>query len=157
MSFDIVVNEREVLEAIDKLEPKASNKTVAAATSEAAKYLKPRVKAGAPRGKTGRLAKAVYRGRAKRDRPGAFVAIRGGKKGAFYRHMVVGGTKAHTTAKRGGGGGLQPFAVGGDTIFSTSYSVSGAPAQPFVSQTADRYGAAALDHSIRKLADDLDL
>jgi len=63
------------------------------ASSAGAKAIKPYVRAETPKGKTGRMRKSISATQAKRDRPAAIVKFR--PKIAYYRHMVIGGTKPH--------------------------------------------------------------
>lgn len=94
MSLRFGVDSREVNAALDKLMPRERNKVIAEGAREGAKFLKPRLKARLQADYPGmkRLQKAAYRGTAKVEKPGAFVAIRGGKRGAFYRDWVIRGT-----------------------------------------------------------------
>ena len=97
------VEDHGVLEALDALEPKQRRAAERKGTAKAAAFLKPKVQAAIP-ANFKRARKAVYRGAAKRDKPGAFVAIRGGRKGqadapnrAFYRHWMLFGTRDRFT------------------------------------------------------------
>lgn len=63
------------------------------ASTAGAKTLKPFVQAEAPRGATGRLRKSVSSRQARKERPAAIVSAR--PKVAFYRHMVIRGTRPH--------------------------------------------------------------
>lgn len=101
--MNITVNTKAVQAALDKLDPKGRKSAVLTGERAAAKFLKGKVKAAVPP-QMKRMVRAVYQGTAKRDKPGAFVAIRGGKKGAaaaknraFYRHWVIGGTNERMT------------------------------------------------------------
>lgn len=103
MTMSIRVNTKAVQVALDNLDPKANKSAILTGERAGAKYLKAMVKAAVP-SQMKRMVRAVYQGTAKRDKPGAFVAIRGGKKGAaaatnraFYRHWVIGGTQQRTT------------------------------------------------------------
>lgn len=82
----------EVQEALDKLGGAPMKKTLQAASTAGAKALKPFVVAEAPK-RTGKLRRSISARRAKRDLPAAIVSPR--PKVAFYRHMVIGGTKPH--------------------------------------------------------------
>jgi len=70
----------------------------------------PAMQGAAPRGKTGRLERAMDV-RKLRNRPGELIAFKigpSGKRGpdkAWYAHMVVGGTKPHVITPRGLAGG----------------------------------------------------
>lgn len=80
---------------------------LAAARSE----LVPQMKAAAPVSSTapafraytkrGALRRAVTARVARKQRPAIVVGPKGGKKGAYYRHMVIGGTRAHEMPKAG--------------------------------------------------------
>ena len=63
------------------------------ASTAGAKTLKPYVQAEAPRGATGKLRKSVSSRQARKERPAAVVSAR--PRVAFYRHMVIRGTKPH--------------------------------------------------------------
>lgn len=67
------------------------------ATTAGAKAMKPFVQAAAPRGATGKLRRSVSARQARRNRPAAVVGPR--PKVAFYRHMVIGGTRDHGPRK----------------------------------------------------------
>lgn len=155
MSVEIRVEDKALLAALDAAEPKAGNKALLAGARAATKFLKPLVKAATPRGASGKLRKAVYMGTAKRQKPGSFVGVRG--KVAFYRHMVIGGTKAHSTAKRNGTGGIQRWEVGGDVRYGPAHEVRGTPARPFIAETAQRYGDEALQIAEAAIAKTLNL
>lgn len=66
------------------------------ASTAGAKVLKPYVKSAAPKA-TGRLSRSVSSRQAQKERPAAVVSAR--PKVAFYRHMVIRGTKAHGPKK----------------------------------------------------------
>lgn len=90
----------EVKAALDKLGGPPMKATLQKASSAGAKALKPFVQAEAPVGepgnpytKRGALRRSVSARKAKRDLPAAVVSPR--PKIAFYRHMVIGGTKPH--------------------------------------------------------------
>lgn len=81
-----------------RMSPKAVDRALAKASSEAAKVVAKAAKPNAPVGKTGRLKRAVGIKTARYERPGAIARINPGKrradiKGAYYRHIVVHGTK----------------------------------------------------------------
>ena len=155
MSVEIRVEDKALLAALDSLDPKDGNKALLTGARAATKFLKPLVKAAAPRGASGKLRKSVYMGTAKRQKPGSFVGVR--EKVAFYRHMVIGGTKAHSTAKRGGHVGIQRWEVGGDVRYGPAHEVRGTPPRPFVSATADHYGNQALQIAEAAIAKALNL
>ena len=113
------VEDRAVLKALDELEPRQRAAAERKGTAKAAAYLKPILKEAIPPNFK-RARRAVYRGSAKRQKPGAFVAIRGGKKGqadapnrAFYRHWMLFGTKDRFTK---GTGAFRGHMTGHDAI-----------------------------------------
>lgn len=67
-------------------------RTLQKGTNAGARFLKPKVQAAAPR-RSGRLRKSISARQARRERPASIISAR--PKIAFYRHMVIGGTKAH--------------------------------------------------------------
>lgn len=118
VSFFIKIDDRAVKKALAALEPKARRKAETNAMRKGAAFLKPLLAAAIPPNFK-RAKKAVYRGTARRDKPGAFVSIRGGKKGAagatnraFYRSWMESGTKDRFTksghAFRGHEEGVHP-------------------------------------------------
>jgi hypothetical protein len=148
VSADIEVRGlKDVLKAIDKLDPKLQKKALQKATADAAKkVLKPKVKAETP---WPTMKRAVKAGVAKREKPAGIVKY--DAKKAFYRHMLLGGTKAHSTRKRRGSS-IQAFDDGGMRKFSRGHDVRGIKANPVISRVADQYGDAALDHVERFLS-----
>ena len=82
-----------VVAALDKLGGAPMKSALQKASTAGAKALRPFIKAEAPRGKTGKLRRSISARKAKRDLPAAIVSAR--PKVAFYRHMVIGGTRAH--------------------------------------------------------------
>ena len=96
MSSNIGVDIRgvpEVKKALESLGEKGTKGMLQKASTKGASVLKKYVKSAAPRGRTGNLRRAVRSGQTKRNRPAARVYVK--KDVAFYRHMVVGGTKPH--------------------------------------------------------------
>lgn len=90
----------EVLRALGQLSGPTMNRVLQKASTAGAKALKPFIKAEAPIGpsgntytKRGALKRSISARKAKRDLPAAVVSAR--PKVAFYRHMVIGGTKPH--------------------------------------------------------------
>lgn len=137
-SFDIVVNPlqlAEIQKALDRIEPKANNQAVLYGEKEAAKFLKPLVRAAAPLGKTGNLRKGASYGKAKRDKPGYFVRFK--RPPAYHRHLVIQGTGMRQTRKGANRGRM--------------------PANPFVAEVADQYGNQALDIAITAISAKLEL
>jgi hypothetical protein len=83
----------EVQRALSKLEGPPLRKVLQKASSAGAKTIKPYVKDETPKGRTGRLRKSISATQARKDRPAAIVKFR--PKIAYYRHMVIQGTKPH--------------------------------------------------------------
>jgi hypothetical protein len=148
MSVDIEVRGlKDVLKAIDKLDPKLQKKNLQKATADAAKkVLKPKVKADTP---WPSMKRAVRAGAAKKEKPAGIVKY--DPKRAWYRHILVGGSKAHSTKARRAGG-VQAFDDGGTKKFSRGHDVRGIKANPVITRVADQYGDDALDHVERFLS-----
>lgn len=85
---------RETQAALSKLEAAPLKKVEQKATQAGVKALKPYVVKETPK-RTGRMRKSVSAATAKRDRPASIVKFKTGSKGAWYRHFVIQGTKAH--------------------------------------------------------------
>lgn len=149
MSGNVTIEVRgmqDVLKALDKLDPKAGKKLMQKATAEGAKkVLKPKVKSESP---WPSMKRAVRAGAAKKDKPAGIVKY--DPKRAFYRHMLIGGTKAHSTKARRSGG-IQAFDDGGTKKFSRGHEVRGIKANPVITRVADQYGDQALDVTERFL------
>lgn len=140
---------KEVLQALDQLDEKTSKRTLQKATADAAKkVLKPKVKAkAAPI--SARLARATRAGASRKGKPAGIVKF--DNKRAWFRHFVIGGTKAHKirfhdevlrgVPKKGGGSIKHP----------------GAKPHPIIAEVADQYGDDALDHVERFLVRTLEL
>lgn len=115
----------EVKEALDKLGGAPMKRTLQKASTAGARALKKPVQAAAPR-QTGRLRKSVSARQARKDRPAAVVSAR--PKVAFYRHMVIGGTKPHGPRKA-----TMLVFKGRDGLVRTKH-VRGTPSRPFISE-----------------------
>ena len=87
----------EVMAALDRIDDAGEKKVLQQAVTAGAKAMKPYVVAAAPRGATGKLKRSISARQARRNRPAAVVSPR--PKVAFYRHMVIGGTKEHGPRK----------------------------------------------------------
>jgi hypothetical protein len=126
----------EALEALEVFDQPQLDKSAQKVMSAAARSLVTPIRRAAPRGKTGRLAASVSARKGKRDRPSAVVGPRGGRRGAFYRHFVIGGTRPHR---------IEPRHVGGFLLFGGHWVPAiehpGSKPNPFV----DRAVAANLD------------
>jgi len=135
MSADIqLVGLEEVQRLLAKYDEKTLKRTLQKASSASAKFLKPKAQAAAPR-RTGKLRKSISATQAKRDRPAAIVKAR--PKVAFYRHMVIGGTKAHRIR-------FPDQKAAGVSKALGNIQHPGSKANPFMERTADRYGDEAI-------------
>lgn len=132
MSFDIRVDAEEVTKALDALDSKQSAKALKAAVRKAGNFLKPKVKAEAPK-RTGKLQKSV-RAKTKKTRDGFSSIV---APFAPHRHLVIQGTNER---------------------FNRAGAFRGRmTANPFVDRAADRYENEAIRIAERELADQLDL
>lgn len=135
MSLEIRVDTREVTEALDKLDNRESGKALKGAIRKAGQFLKPKVKAEAPKGPTGNLRKKVgSRVRKSRRHNGFYAAVR---SFAPHHHLVVQGTNDRFT-KAGAFRGRMPQ-------------------NAYVDRAADMWENAALDIAEDELARQLDL
>lgn len=126
---------------LDSMSPRDSKKFISKATAEGAKYLKPKVVAETP---WPAYKRAVTRGAAKRDKPAQIVKY--DAKKAPFRHIMIGGSRDHSTKRvRGGKSGIQHFVDGGLEKFSRGHDVRGVTGTPVMDRVADRHGNAALD------------
>ena len=133
-NVEIRVDSREVTEALDRLDGRESAKALKAAVRKAGQFLKPKVKAEAPKA-SGMLRKKVgSRVKKSRRHDGWYAAVR---SFAPHHHLVVAGTKDRFT-KSGAFRGRMPT-------------------NGYVDRTADRWENAALDVAERELANQLDL
>jgi hypothetical protein len=82
----------EVQKVLDGYSPKALDKRMQKALMVGARTLVRPMRAEAPK-RTGLLARSISARRGRRERPSAVVGPRGGKRGAFYRHFVIGGSR----------------------------------------------------------------
>lgn len=136
--------DKELLRELEKLQAGPLNKTLQKGTDAGGKFLKPRVKAAAPR-RTGRLRKAISSRKA-RGRPATIVYARA--KVAFYRHMVIGGTRPHRIR-------FPDQKARGTPKSQGNIRHPGAKANPFIERTADHYERAALDIAVRAITKEL--
>lgn len=136
--FDVKVDAREVIAALDALDDRVATKTMATATKKGAVFLAQKSRPLAPRRKSGRrkagakpLHRTISARTAKRDKPGAVVVVR-----APHRHLVMQGTaeRFHKT---------------------TGKSVGVMPSNPFIDKAADMYGDAAIDRAMDVIESDL--
>lgn len=136
---------KEVQRSLDRVSGAPMKRTLQRATNASAKFLKPLVQAESPR-KTGKLRKSISAGQAKRGRPASIVKAR--PKIAFYRHMVMGGTKPHRIRfpdqKRAG----VPKSQG-------NIQHPGARANPFIDRVAQRYHREAVAVAHRVIAEEM--
>jgi HK97 gp10 family phage protein len=136
MTVEIRVDAKEVTEALDKLDSRESASALKKAVTAVAKFLKPKVKAEAPKGKTGKLRKGVkYRVKKSRRNSGEYYAAI--RSFAPHHHLVVAGTKDRYTASAAYRGRM--------------------PANPYVDRTVDRYEQQALDIAEAELSRQLGL
>ena len=135
-----------VVAALGKMTDKQARAMLQKSASAGARALKPYVKRAAPRGQTGNLRRSIRVGRTRRERPGAYVSPK--PSIAFYRHMVIGGTRAHgpRNAK------VMVFRPAGEAHNVTATWVRGTKPRPFVSQVFDA-GRAAAEAAIDKVVD----
>lgn len=136
------------LENVDK----GANATLQKAASAGAKALKPFVQAAAP-SERGWLRRSISARQAARQRPAAVVTAR-----AFYRHMVIGGTKDHGprtapflvfTPGQNGYSGNTPSAGHGTVVAS---HVRGTKPRPFMAE-GFAAGQGAMDAAIDAVID----
>lgn len=123
--ISLKIVDRGVIAALEALTSASKRRSAEQKGAQAAaKFLKPLVKAAAPK-RTGRLRKSVKIGPAERDKPGYVVRV-----AAPHRHLVIQGTK--------------------DRFTKGSHAFRGhMTANPFVAATADKYG----DEAVRRAAD----
>jgi hypothetical protein len=136
----------DVQDALGKLDAKQSKAMLQKSASAGAKVLKGTVKAAAPVGATGNLRRSIRSGQTKRHRPAARVYVV--KRVAFYRHMVVGGTKAHgpKTAK------FLVFRPAGSASTVWAKKVKRTLPRPFFAEGFDA-GRSAAEQAIDKVVD----
>lgn len=132
MTMNIRVDADEVIHALDKLDGPESRKAMKGAVRKAGQFLKPKVKAEAPK-RTGALRKSV-RAKTKKTRDGYSSIV---APFARHRHLVIKGTKERFTRSGAFRGRM--------------------PANPFVDRAADRWEDAAIRVAEDELARSLDL
>lgn len=134
---------REVIGLLDELDHRTGKKVLQKAVADSAKkVLKPKVKSATP---WPSYVRAVRAGAAKREKPAGIVKY--DAKRAPYRHIMIGGSEAHSTRrKRSGKSNLQAFDDGGTRKFSRGHEVSGVTGDPVITRIGDQYGDDALDH-----------
>ena len=122
------------------------DKALQAAALYAAKAMVKPVRRAAPRGpySTGRIGRAVWANPVMKDKPGAYVGIRPGKKradtkGAFYRWIVTSGVRnvpyAITPNRKSG---AQALRLRDGKVRSSVTRRSAIPGRPFVSEAVAR-------------------
>ena len=131
MTVNIRVNSDEVLDALDALEPKDSNKKMKAALKKAGNYLAGKARPEAPP-KPRRMRTMTRARNAKRDRPGSVVSTRHALSPIFQQGTVNRFTKSGAFRGR-------------------------IEANPFIARTADQHGDEALDVAVREIAEALEL
>lgn len=141
MSVEIKVDSREVMRALDRIDPKAGKQILQKATNVGAKYLKPKVVSETPTGPGHfgyHLKRRVVRGPAKRDKPAAIVKYRSARE-----HFTLAGTKGHSTKRVRSN--KKPYQRMPDGGYSSGHQVSGAKANPIIRRVADQHGDRAMD------------
>lgn len=138
MRFDVKVDAREVLAALDALADRDATRVMASATKKGATLLAQKARPMAPVGRQPkparkRLKRSISARAAKRDKPGAVVVVR-----APHRHLVIQGT-------------VERFHR------STGKSTGVMPSNPFIDRAADLHGDAAMDRAMDEIASALDL
>jgi hypothetical protein len=147
MSVDVDVRGAKELQAeLEKAFGPNMKKTLQKATTSGARFLKPPTQAAAPRGRTGRLRRSISARQARRQRPAAVVTAR--PRIAFYRHMVIGGTKAHRIRFPDQRAAEVPKTQG-------NIRHPGAKANPFIERVGDRYGGAAVEVAQRVIEQEI--
>lgn len=129
MSDITVVGLPELRQTLAKYEEGPLKKTLQKGTNAGAKYLKPKVQAEAPR-RSGKLRRSVSAGQAKRSRPASIVKLR--PKVAFYRHMVITGTRPHRIR-------FPDQKAAGIPRGQGNIEHPGARANPFIERAAEQY------------------
>ena len=133
--IQIRVDAEEVTRALDNLDSRQSTNALKGAIRKAAQFLKPKVKAEAPKGPTGNLRKKVgYRTKRSRERDGYYAAIR---SFAPHHHLVVQGT--------------------GDRFTKSGAFRGRMPANPYIDRAADAWENQAISIAEQELARQLDL
>lgn len=135
MTLDIRVDADEVTAALDKLDKQGSAKALKAAVRKAGQFLKPKVKAEAPKGPTGTLRKKVGARVKKGRRSGDYFAVV--RSFAPHHHLVVRGTADRFTRAGAFRGQMPP--------------------NDYVDRAADRFENAAIAVAEQELAAQLDL
>lgn len=141
MGITIKLQGLEDIEALlDSMHPRDAKKFMGKATAAGAKYLKAKLKAETPwRSYKG----AVTAGAAKRNKPAGIVKYN--PKKAPFRHVMVGGSKDHSTKRvRANKSDIQTFTDGGIQRFSRGHDVRGVRGDNTIDRVADRYGDDAL-------------
>ena len=135
MSLEVRIDADEVTRALDKLDSRESTKALKAAVRKGGQFLKPKVKAEAPKGKTRNLSKKVgSRVKKSRNRDGFYAAVR---SFAPHHHLVVQGT--------------------GDRFTRSGAFRGRMPANDYVDRAADAWENAAIDVAEQELIRQLDL
>jgi len=131
----------EIVELLERMDPKDAKRYQDKALAEGGKFLKPKLVAETP---WPAYKRAVRRGTAKREKP-AYIVKYDAKKAPF-RAIMIGGSRAHSTHPiRSGKSDIQAFTDGGVKKFSRGHDVRGVRADNTIDRTADRYGDQALD------------
>ena len=141
MSVSVEIDDREAREELARWQNPELRKKLNRATAAGAKALKPHVKAEASK-VSKRLARATSAGQAKRDKPAGIVKFR--PKIAFFRHWIIGGTRAHGPRRAP----LLRFVPGWNPYMSSSRPagpwirttrVAGVKPNPIIARVADAH------------------
>lgn len=136
MSLEIRVDADEVTRALDELDKRQTKTALNKALTAAAKFLKPLVKAAAPKGPTGNLRRQVRYKRVRRPKTADVGTVV--TSFARHRHLVLQGTR--------------------DRFTKGSHAFRGRmPANPFIDRVANRYEEQAIRIAEAELIRQLDL
>lgn len=143
-----VTGMRDLMDTLDKMDPKASRRLFDKATADAAKkVLKAPTKAKAA-ALSQRLGRSVRAGAARRDKPAGIVKF--DNKRAWFRHFIIGGTRPHRIR-------FPDQKARGVPKSQGNIRHPGTKAHPIIAEVADQHGDAALDHVERFMVRELEL
>jgi len=126
-----------------------SRRALQKASTAGARALKPYVQREAPVGKTRRLRRSISARQARKDRPAAVVSSR--PKVAFYRHMVIRGTRPHPIVPDERK--ALAFTAGGRDLVRSRVLHPGTRPNPFIERGFDA-GRAAAEAAIERVIDE---
>jgi hypothetical protein len=146
VSVDIDVRGADELRReLEKVMGPELKKTLQRATNASGKFLKPFVQAAAPR-RTGRLRRSISSRQARRNRPATVITAR--PRIAYYRHMVIDGTRAHRIR-------FPDQKAVGVAKSQGNIRHPGATANPFIGRAASQHEQAAFDVARRIIDEEL--